>query len=288
MALHRKPAALALAVALASLAPLSHAENVSAKLRINGFATAGASWVTDDFNSLYNADTFLPRSGTDENGNFTDANVLGIQLNYALDDQYDLVGQLVSKGIEGYETRADWAYIAYKASDRLRVRAGRFAAPFFLFSDNRNVGQAYAWATLPVELYGAVPLDSIAANIEFEMIGAQDPKLPGGTLMMTGFDRSNLGRALAAHGALVAADPYPDEHFFERSDNYQLARKGVVAHTISGWAVTPDYHQPTDTIDRLDIPFMTRAIQSLIEPVRWLASGEFRPEWNEGGRPPAD
>jgi hypothetical protein len=130
-----------------------------------------------------------------------------------------------------------------------------------------------------------VPLAKIAANIEFEMIGAQDPKLPRGTLMMTGFERSNLGATLAAHGALVAGDPYPEQNFFERSDNYSLALKGVVAHTISGWAVVPTYHQPTDIVANLDIPFMTRAIQSLIEPVRWLAASDFQPQWKQGGQP---
>lgn len=130
-----------------------------------------------------------------------------------------------------------------------------------------------------------VPLTDIVANIEFEMIGAQDPKLPKGALMMTGFDRSNLGAALQAHGGHVAADPYPDEHFFERSDNYSLALKGVVAHTLSGWAVVPTYHQPTDTIANLDIPYMTGAIQSLIAPVGWLADGDFTPRWAKSGKP---
>jgi hypothetical protein len=130
-----------------------------------------------------------------------------------------------------------------------------------------------------------IPLTRIAANIEFEMIGAQDPKLPKGALMVTGYERSNLAETLAAHGALVAPDPYPQEHFFERSDNYQLALKGVVAHTLGGWPTTPVYHQPTDTIANLDFPFMTGAIQSLIEPVRWLAASDFKPEWKSGGRP---
>jgi aminopeptidase YwaD len=140
-------------------------------------------------------------------------------------------------------------------------------------------GSAYFGAHPPV------PLSEIAANIEFEMIGAQDPKLPSGSLMVTGFERSNLAETLAAHGARVAPDPYPDEHFFERSDNYQLALKGVVAHTLGGWPTTPVYHQPTDTIENLDIPFMTGAIQSLIEPVRWLAASDFQPQWKAGGRP---
>ena len=130
-----------------------------------------------------------------------------------------------------------------------------------------------------------VPLNRIAANIEFEMIGAQDPRLPAGSLMMTGFERSNLGDALKAHGGLVSGDPYPEQNFFQRSDNYSLALRGVVAHTLSGWAVVPTYHQPTDTIANLDIPFMTRAIQSLIAPMRWLAESDFQPQWNAGGQP---
>lgn len=133
-----------------------------------------------------------------------------------------------------------------------------------------------------------VPLDRIVANVEFEMIGAQDPKLPRNTLMMTGFERSNLGQALKAHGALVTGDPYPEEHFFQRSDNYALALKGVVAHTVSGWAVTPTYHQPTDTYANLNIPFMTSAIRSLVAPVEWLANSDFVPAWTKGGKPTED
>lgn len=143
-------------------------------------------------------------------------------------------------------------------------------------------GSAYFGAHPPV------PLTGIVANIEFEMIGAQDPKLPKGALMVTGYERSNLGKTLAAHGALVRPDPYPEQHFFERSDNYQLALKGVVAHTIGGWATTPVYHQATDTVANLDLPFMTAAIQSLIEPVRWLAATDFQPQWKSGGRPGRD
>jgi hypothetical protein len=30
---------------------------------------------------------------------------------------------------------------------------------------------------------------------------------------------------------------------------------------------------------------MTRAIQSLIEPARWLVDGDFRPQWVPGGQP---
>lgn len=130
-----------------------------------------------------------------------------------------------------------------------------------------------------------IPLEDIAANLEIEMIGDQDPQLPAGVMMMTGFERSNFGAALKERGALVGPDPYPEQNFFQRSDNYALALKGIVAHTISGWATIPTYHTAEDTIENLDIPFMTNAIQSLVEPLKAMADGDFTPEWADGGRP---
>jgi aminopeptidase YwaD len=130
-----------------------------------------------------------------------------------------------------------------------------------------------------------VPIKDLIANLEFEMIGSQDPKMPAGTLLLSGWDRSNFGSTLKEHGAKLGADPYPEEHFFERSDNYQLALQGVVAHTAAGWATPPTYHQPNDDLAHLDIDFMTAAIQSLVEPLRWLALNDFKPTWYPGQQP---
>ena len=130
-----------------------------------------------------------------------------------------------------------------------------------------------------------VPLKSMIANLEFEMIGSQDPKMPKGVLLLTGWERSNLGPTLKEHGALLGPDPYPEQHFFQRSDNYSLALVGVVAHTAAGWGTLPTYHKPDDDMEHLDLPFMTAAIQSLVEPVRWLASSDFVPAWNKDGQP---
>ncbi len=130
-----------------------------------------------------------------------------------------------------------------------------------------------------------VPLKDLVANLEFEMIGNQDPKMPAGTLLLTGYDRSNLGSTLKEHGAKVGPDPYPEQRFFERSDNYQLALEGVVAHTAAGWGTPPTYHQPNDDLAHLDFNFMTAAIQSLIDPMRWLATNDFKPAWFPGMQP---
>jgi len=130
-----------------------------------------------------------------------------------------------------------------------------------------------------------VPLTSIVANLEFEMIGRPDSAVPPGTLWLTGFERSNLGPELVKHGAHLVNDPHPDQHFFQRSDNYALASQGIIAHTVSSFGLHKDYHQPSDELSTIDFKHMTNAIASMIEPIRWLADSKWKPEWNPGGKP---
>lgn len=130
-----------------------------------------------------------------------------------------------------------------------------------------------------------VPLDRIAANLQFEMIGRPDPKVPPHTLWLTGFERSNLGPELARRGAKLVQDPHPDQNFFERSDNIQFARRGVVAHTVSSYGLHKEYHTPADEIGRVDFAHMTDAIRSMLEPIRWLANSDFVPAWRPGKKP---
>jgi hypothetical protein len=130
-----------------------------------------------------------------------------------------------------------------------------------------------------------VPLERIVANLEFEMIGRADPAVARHTLWLTGYERSNLGPELARRGARIVADPHPDQNFFERSDNITLARKGVVAQTVSSYNLHTDYHQPSDDVAHLDLAHMTDAIASMLDPVRRLSNGSFKPAWLPGKRP---
>jgi aminopeptidase YwaD len=130
-----------------------------------------------------------------------------------------------------------------------------------------------------------LPLTDLAANLEFEMIGRADPAVNANTLWLTGWERSNLGPTLASHGAHLVGDPHPEQDFFTRSDNYVLAKKGVVAQTISSYGLHSDYHQPSDDVAHIDFKHMDEAIDSLLVPVEWLVNSDFRPQWNQGGRP---
>ena len=130
-----------------------------------------------------------------------------------------------------------------------------------------------------------VPLTQIVADLNMEMLGRPDTKVPAGTLWLTGFERSTLGPELARQGAALVADPRPEQNFFQRSDNYTLALRGVIAHTVSSFGLHTDYHRPSDDISKIDFPFMTRSLNSLVKPVRWLANSTFRPTWLPGQAP---
>lgn len=130
-----------------------------------------------------------------------------------------------------------------------------------------------------------VPLERIIANLEFEMIGRSDKAVADHTLWLTGWERTDLGPTLAGHGARLVADPHPRENFFMRSDNFTLARRGIVAQTVSSYGLHEQYHQPSDDIAHIDFQHMTDSIQSMLGPIRWLADSTFKPSWLPGGRP---
>lgn len=131
----------------------------------------------------------------------------------------------------------------------------------------------------------AFPKENLVANLQFEMIGRPDLKVKPEELWLTGYDRSNLGSELAKQGANLVADPHPAENFFQRSDNYTLARQGIVAHTVSSFGLHKDYHQASDEIETIDFVHMTRSINSMVKPIEWLVNSDFRPTWNEGKKP---
>ncbi len=129
------------------------------------------------------------------------------------------------------------------------------------------------------------PKEKLIANLEFEMIGRPDAKVKPEELWLTGYERSNLGPELAKRGAKLVQDPHPTENFFFRSDNIQLARAGVIAHTVSSFGLHKDYHHASDENKTIDFVHMTRSINSMVAPVQWLINSTFKPKWNEGKKP---
>jgi len=131
-----------------------------------------------------------------------------------------------------------------------------------------------------------VPLDSVVADVNIEMIGRP---LPGKEKQawITGPGYSDFaaiaGPALQRAG-IELVDFHMQDPLFAQSDNWSLAKKGVVAHSISAGSLHKDYHQPSDEVSKLDLEHMTAVIRGLSEVVREFADREQRPAYNDQGK----
>jgi hypothetical protein len=131
----------------------------------------------------------------------------------------------------------------------------------------------------------ALPLTSMEANLEIEMIGRPDSLAGGpGRAWLTGFERSTMGEMFAKAGLAVVPDKRPDQQFFQRSDNIAFARMGIPAHTLSTFNMHTDYHQVTDEVSLVDFAHMAGVINIGVKAVGLLANGPA-PQWNPGGKP---
>jgi hypothetical protein len=130
-----------------------------------------------------------------------------------------------------------------------------------------------------------IPLSDLVADIEFEQTGLPEQKIGGKGFWMTGSQLSDLRSLLVQHGSQLADDPFPDNPFFRASDNFSLAEKGVVAHTMGGAAEFPDYHQPGDEAQKLNYAFMAESVESLLPGLDWLVNTEVKPKYEPGKNP---
>ncbi|HUR28686.1 MAG TPA: M28 family peptidase [Planctomycetota bacterium] len=150
----------------------------------------------------------------------------------------------------------------------------------FFFATGEEIGLVGSEYTLD---HPIVPLEKIVLDLNFEMLGRPDPlvALPA-RMWLTGFERSDLGPELQRLGVPVVADMRPDQGFFQRSDNYSLAKRGIVAQTLSSFGLHTDYHQVSDSADKLDYEHMEACALGALNGSRGIASGSYRPRWHEG------
>lgn len=168
---------LASTAAFASASFAQSAQRDGYGLRLSGFGTFGV--VSADMSGEpwgFRRDILQPH---DDAGTRLDTDTrLGVQANYAIDSQWDLVGQaVVRRQATGAPPahRVDWAFVSYRPTPHWLLRGGRISPDIFLLSDHRHVGFAYPWVRPNVEFYGWLPVYSMAgadATHEFRLADA--------------------------------------------------------------------------------------------------------------------
>jgi hypothetical protein len=127
-----------------------------------------------------------------------------------------------------------------------------------------------------------VPIKQIVADINIDMIGRNWPD----TIVAIGKEHSDLGATLnrvnAAHrelGMTAIDDRWPEERFYFRSDHYNFARRGVpILFFFNG--VHADYHQVTDSPDKINSDKEARILRLLFYLGQEVGNAPARPQWN--------
>lgn len=90
--------------------------------------------------------------------NFSSA---GIQVDGRITDKVSGKVQFLAEGEEDSDTRMEWAYLGYRLTPTLKVRAGRLVAPYYMNSQSFHVGYAHPWIEPPEEVYDLIDLRAV-------------------------------------------------------------------------------------------------------------------------------
>jgi hypothetical protein len=132
--------------------------------KVNGFATFGI--VRSDSSDAY-------RRGIDDSNNYRRYTKAGIQMTFNLDANTSVITQLVSKGENDFDTKADWLYLKHNFNNGFTVKAGRLRKANYLLSEFVDVGYAMPWTQAPVEVYGVLEdsanFEAVDVTYDFEI-----------------------------------------------------------------------------------------------------------------------
>ncbi len=131
------------------------------------------------------------------------------------------------------------------------------------------------------------PLENTIADINIDMVGRVDKKYEGNPnyIYVIGSDRlsTDLHRINeelnAKYSGLTLDYTYNDEkdpnRYYYRSDHYNFAKNGIPAIFFFN-GVHPDYHQATDTVDKIDFDIMAKRGKQIFHLAWDLANREER------------
>ena len=128
-----------------------------------------------------------------------------------------------------------------------------------------------------------VPLKQVVADFNIDGIGRNLKD----SIIVIGQEFSDLGttlsRVAAAHPELRMVpipDRSPEEHFYQRSDQYHFARRGIPILFFMGMGAGKDYHAVTDSPDKVDADKATRILRLVFYAAHAVDRADQRPQWD--------
>jgi hypothetical protein len=131
------------------------------------------------------------------------------------------------------------------------------------------------WGSEYYSEHPTVPMDKVTADLNIDMIGRTDTERTSGDTLnyvyVVGDDKLSTDLKPISEGVnnkytkLVLDykfnDPKDPNRIYYRSDHYNFARKGVPIIFYYDGMLKADYHQPTDTPDKINYPLLAKRAQ---------------------------
>lgn len=149
------------------------------------------------------------------------------------------------------------------------------------FGEEEGLLGSYYYAHAPL-----FPLANTVADINLEQMGRTDDTSGKRVLSftITGTSYSNLPGIISAAAKAEGIDTWTlkdGDAYFDRSDNYAFALRGVVAHTIAVAAEYSDYHAVGDTVQKIDFANMVKVERGVAAGILRIADDPSPPQWSD-------
>ncbi|MEP0368833.1 MAG: M28 family peptidase [Cyclobacteriaceae bacterium] len=135
-----------------------------------------------------------------------------------------------------------------------------------------------------------IPLENTVFNLNTDTGGYDDIS----KVTIVGFNRTSVTPFLVEgaemFGLEAIDDTFPEENFYDRSDNVSFAAKGVPAISYGpgvvemGAAITDFYHQPTDEPNTLDYDYLIKFSRAYIYTLNKIANTDGELWWTAGDK----
>ena len=135
-----------------------------------------------------------------------------------------------------------------------------------------------------------VPLKQIVYNLNIDNGDYNDTTI----ITVVGLGRTSadadIQNASEAFGLKAIADPAPEQDLFDRSDNVNLAEKGIPAPTFSlGFTKFDDetmkhYHHVSDEVGNMNLSYVMKYIKSFTLAAKNIADNTKQPTWTKGDK----
>jgi hypothetical protein len=95
-------------------------------------------------------------------GDMVALSTYGLVLTKNINEHWSAAMMTLARGIENddFQLAFEWANLTYRPNSEVTFRVGKQKFPFYLHSDNSQVGALYPWIRPPAEVYSMIPYES--------------------------------------------------------------------------------------------------------------------------------